>query len=541
MFVKLFKQTKKTKRNFSFFITLAMVISLLPIGPAAKAATNNVTVELDGNLKSLLTPVITEGTNETIVQFNVSNSKVISGGSLKVKFDTTTGGSVVATSEPGNNPSAEPSNSPSAEPGPSAEPSNSPSEEPGQSAEPGNSPSAEPSQSAEPSNSPSAAPSQSAEPGNSPSAAPGSSAEPGNSPSAEPGSSAEPTETPSQTPDGSGEDGDGNNGTNPGAENASLFKGIRSASAETASISCSEVADGNCSVVKESADGTYILSPAAGKESFKFKISGITDDIKLIVSGSGFEVKEKESDDNQNGNGTGSNSGNNGYIPGQGATATSAPNISSEPSGSPSAAPSDAPGISPSNEPGTNPSSAPAVNPSSTPSVPVQTPSPVPSGTQKPVTNTPGPGKNDNNNPSQTSVNYSKYKISKSNGNTVKIVSCKKNVVNVTVPSTIKIDGKVYKVTVINKNAFKGNKKLEKVIVGNNIQKIATGAFKGCSNLKKIVVNTKKLKMSKVGDNAFKGINSKATIKVPKSKVNKYKKIVMAKGAGNNVKVVKLK
>ena len=485
MFVKLFKQTKKTKRNFSFFITLAMVISLLPIGPAAKAATNNVTVELDGNLKSLLTPVITEGTNETIVQFNVSNSKVISGGSLKVKFDTTTGGSVVATSEPGNNPSAEPSNSPS--------------EEPGQSAEPGN------------------------------------------SPSAEPGSSAEPTETPSQTPDGSGEDGDGNNGTNPGAENASLFKGIRSASAETASISCSEVADGNCSVVKESADGTYILSPAAGKESFKFKISGITDDIKLIVSGSGFEVKEKESDDNQNGNGTGSNSGNNGYIPGQGATATSAPNISSEPSGSPSAAPSDAPGISPSNEPGTNPSSAPAVNPSSTPSVPVQTPSPVPSGTQKPVTNTPGPGKNDNNNPSQTSVNYSKYKISKSNGNTVKIVSCKKNVVNVTVPSTIKIDGKVYKVTVINKNAFKGNKKLEKVIVGNNIQKIATGAFKGCSNLKKIVVNTKKLKMSKVGDNAFKGINSKATIKVPKSKVNKYKKIVMAKGAGNNVKVVKLK
>ena len=527
MFVKLFKQTKKTKRNFSFFITLAMVISLLPIGPAAKAATNNVTVELDGNLKSLLTPVITEGTNETIVQFNVSNSKVISGGSLKVKFDTTTGGSVVATSEPGNNPSAEPSNSPS--------------EEPGQSAEPGNSPSAEPSQSAEPSNSPSAAPSQSAEPGNSPSAAPGSSAEPGNSPSAEPGSSAEPTETPSQTPDGSGEDGDGNNGTNPGAENASLFKGIRSASAETASISCSEVADGNCSVVKESADGTYILSPAAGKESFKFKISGITDDIKLIVSGSGFEVKEKESDDNQNGNGTGSNSGNNGYIPGQGATATSAPNISSEPSGSPSAAPSDAPGISPSNEPGTNPSSAPAVNPSSTPSVPVQTPSPVPSGTQKPVTNTPGPGKNDNNNPSQTSVNYSKYKISKSNGNTVKIVSCKKNVVNVTVPSTIKIDGKVYKVTVINKNAFKGNKKLEKVIVGNNIQKIATGAFKGCSNLKKIVVNTKKLKMSKVGDNAFKGINSKATIKVPKSKVNKYKKIVMAKGAGNNVKVVKLK
>ena len=513
--MKLFKQTKKTKRNFSFFITLAMVISLLPIGPAAKAATNNVTVELDGNLKSLLTPVITEGTNETIVQFNVSNSKVISGGSLKVKFDTTTGGSVVATSEPGNNPSAEPSQS--------AEPSNSPSAEPSQSAEPSNSPSAEPSQSAEPSNSPSAAPSQ----------------------SAEPGSSAEPTETPSQTPDGSGEDGDGNNGTNPGTENASLFKGIRSASAETASISCSEVADGNCSVVKESADGTYILSPAAGKESFKFKISGITDDIKLIVSGSGFEVKEKESDDNQNGNGTGSNSGNNGYIPGQGATATSAPNISSEPSGSPSAAPSDAPGISPSNEPGTNPSSAPAVNPSSTPSVPVQTPSPVPSGTQKPVTNTPGPGKNDNNNPSQTSVkkvvNYSKYKISKSNGNTVKIVSCKKNVVNVTVPSTIKIGGKSYKVTVIGTNAFKGNKKLKKVIVGINIQNIATGAFKGCSNLKKIVVNTKKLKMTKVGDNAFKGINSKATIKVPKSKVNKYKKIVMAKGAGNNVKVVKLK
>ena len=37
--MKFFKQTKETKRKISFFMALAMVISLLPVSPVVKAAT----------------------------------------------------------------------------------------------------------------------------------------------------------------------------------------------------------------------------------------------------------------------------------------------------------------------------------------------------------------------------------------------------------------------------------------------------------------------------------------------------------------------
>ena len=38
--MKFFRQTKETKRKLSFFLALAMVISLLPVSPVAKAATS---------------------------------------------------------------------------------------------------------------------------------------------------------------------------------------------------------------------------------------------------------------------------------------------------------------------------------------------------------------------------------------------------------------------------------------------------------------------------------------------------------------------
>jgi len=42
-----------------------------------------------------------------------------------------------------------------------------------------------------------------------------------------------------------------------------------------------------------------------------------------------------------------------------------------------------------------------------------------------------------------------------------------------------------------------------------------------------------------VGKNALKGIHAKATIKVPKAKLDKYKKVFKGKGQGKNVKVKK--
>ena len=57
--------------------------------------------------------------------------------------------------------------------------------------------------------------------------------------------------------------------------------------------------------------------------------------------------------------------------------------------------------------------------------------------------------------------------------------------------------------------------------------KIGKNAFSGCKNLNKITIKSAKLKS--VGKNAIKGINSKATIKVPKKQLTTYKKLFKSK------------
>ena len=130
-------------------------------------------------------------------------------------------------------------------------------------------------------------------------------------------------------------------------------------------------------------------------------------------------------------------------------------------------------------------------------------------------------------------INYEVTSVSGTK--TVKCMGAKKNIKKVVIPAAVKIRGKKYNVTFIAKNAFKDNKKLIQVTIGKNIISIGKNAFKGCKNLKKIIVKTKKLTDKKVGSNAFKGINSKAIVKVPKGKIKTYKKIIRAKGAGKKV------
>ncbi|MCM1399324.1 MAG: leucine-rich repeat protein [Clostridium sp.] len=152
----------------------------------------------------------------------------------------------------------------------------------------------------------------------------------------------------------------------------------------------------------------------------------------------------------------------------------------------------------------------------------------------------------------------------------------------VTIPATVTYKGKTFKVTAIYKGAFKnktgitavtfgknitsvgseafsGCKKLKTVTLNvnltkmderafykctalttitipKNVKQIGKQAFYGCKKLKSITIKTTKLKNASVGSNAFKGIYSKATIKVPKSKKAAYKKLIKSKGAGKNVK-----
>ncbi len=108
---------------------------------------------------------------------------------------------------------------------------------------------------------------------------------------------------------------------------------------------------------------------------------------------------------------------------------------------------------------------------------------------------------------------------------------------SITIPATITIKGYKFKVNAISENAFRKNKRIKKVTIGANLAVIGKQAFNGCSKLKMIKINSKVL--SSVKSNAFKGIASKANIKVPSAKRKVYKTLLKGKGQGRKVKITK--
>lgn len=142
-------------------------------------------------------------------------------------------------------------------------------------------------------------------------------------------------------------------------------------------------------------------------------------------------------------------------------------------------------------------------------------------------------------NGSSYTVSGNTYKVTSTGNKTVEFQKADDSQNSVSIPKTVKIKGKTYKVTAIAANAFKDNKNIKAVTVPANITKIGKNAFYGCKNLKKVTVKTTKLTSSKVGKNAFKGIHKKAVIKVPGKKLGTYKKLFKAKGVGKQVKIKK--
>lgn len=88
------------------------------------------------------------------------------------------------------------------------------------------------------------------------------------------------------------------------------------------------------------------------------------------------------------------------------------------------------------------------------------------------------------------------------------------------------------KVSIIEKQTFYGCSNMTKANIGKNVTAIKQGAFQNCKKLKTITVKTQSLSKSKVGKNAFKSINKKATFKVPKKKYKTYMKIFKQKKIG---------
>lgn len=108
-----------------------------------------------------------------------------------------------------------------------------------------------------------------------------------------------------------------------------------------------------------------------------------------------------------------------------------------------------------------------------------------------------------------------------------------------TIPTTVKIGGKSFRVTAIGTSAMSGAKKLTTVKIGANIMTVGAKAFCGCSKPSNVTIFSTKLTTAKTGANAFKGIRSNCRFKVPASRVSAYKKLLRAKGAGPKIIVTK--
>ena len=130
----------------------------------------------------------------------------------------------------------------------------------------------------------------------------------------------------------------------------------------------------------------------------------------------------------------------------------------------------------------------------------------------------------------------------------------------VKISSTMKSNGKTYKITSVAANALKGNRKMTSLTIGNNVVTIGKNAFANCTKLKKVTVNGNKLKsigknafsgdkklktinmkkvksLKTVGKSAFKGISKKVTVKVPGAKKAAYKRLFKKGGiAANRIK-----
>ena len=167
---------------------------------------------------------------------------------------------------------------------------------------------------------------------------------------------------------------------------------------------------------------------------------------------------------------------------------------------------------------------------------PVPTATPTPAITSAPtVTPTPSVSVGTKITDKKTGNIY-KVTSSRSSSQTVAFIGNKVKT-SVIIPTTIKIKGATYKVTEISTNAFKNNRKLKKVVIGQNIVRIGKNAFYGCKKLTSITIKSSRLTLKNIGKNAFKNTSPKATVKVPKKQKALYNHILKKRGLNKKAKV----
>lgn len=134
----------------------------------------------------------------------------------------------------------------------------------------------------------------------------------------------------------------------------------------------------------------------------------------------------------------------------------------------------------------------------------------------------------------QVIVKGVKYRVTDAEKKTAEAYGVKsKKSKNVTILSTVRVEGVKCRVTAVADKAFAGLKRLEKAVVGKNVVTIGKKAFYGDKNLRTLTLQTKKLKG--VGKQALKGISAKAVIKAPKAQKKTYIGLFKGKGQKKSV------
>ena len=107
----------------------------------------------------------------------------------------------------------------------------------------------------------------------------------------------------------------------------------------------------------------------------------------------------------------------------------------------------------------------------------------------------------------------------------------------VKIGTKVTINGISYSVTSVCERAFRSNKRVKKVSLGSRVDKIGKEAFANCRNIKVLYIYSPRLKASDIGENAFKGINKRVKISVPKAKMKEYKELFCEKGLSKQTSV----
>lgn len=223
------------------------------------------------------------------------------------------------------------------------------------------------------------------------------------------------------------------------------------------------------------------------------------------------------------------------------ATASPTPSIEEESTPTPtaSATPTASTTPSPTSSPTLTPSASPDVNRNTTPTPGNVTQNPTPPQVTPSVT----PGTSGKKDFTRKKINY---RITGKNQVGVTGTADKK-IAKIKIPDTVTYQGRLYKITSIEKKAFKNLSKCKQVSIGDYVKVIGDQAFCRCKNLrrisfgrglkkigKKVLYQDKKIKkiiflgdkLKKIGQKTFRGVDKKVGITAPKKKAARYKKMI---------------